>query len=170
MQFQTIPGQPDIVMWMTQHGSGIAREGDPEWDVYQTLLASGKTPDPLPQPTLAQEQAEKLVHDEAERMLAAYRSSYSSIEVESWPQQATEASAWLMDETAPTPLLLAIIQPDEDLRELCNKVLANATAYQQTVADVIQWRRSASQTIADLFASGPVTHLIVHYPEVPHAS
>lgn len=170
MQFQTIPGQPDIVMWITEQGSGIAREGDPEWDIYQEFLAGGNTPSMLPQATMTLEQAHILVRDEAERVLENYRSTYPAVELESWPQQVAESAAWLADPATSTPLLTAILQPDEDLQALCEKVLLRATAYRQTVADVIRWRRSASQTITTQFEQGTVTSLSIQYPEAPHAS
>lgn len=170
MQFQTIPDQPDIVMWMTEQGSGISREGDPEWDTYQAFLVSGNIP-PMPhQAALTLEQAYILVSDEAERVLASYRSAYPSVEVDSWSQQVAEATAWLAAPATPTPLLTVILQPNEDLQTLCEKVLARATTYQQTVADVIQWRRSASQVLTTLFEQGTITTLSIQYPEVPHAS
>lgn len=171
MQFQTIPDQPDIVMWMTEQGSGIAREGDPQWNDFQQFLAKGGELMQLAEAHLSLSMAMAMIVTEAERVCSTLRAGYPLQESESWSVQAAEAQAWLVNPAISTPLIDALLLPYEDKAALCQQIAAHYAAYTKAMGEIIMWRRIATAAIEAYFASGrPIMALVVQYPEVPYAS
>lgn len=66
---------------------------------------------------------------EFEAEVAAMTSSYSQAEIDTFPTQEAEANAYAADNTAPTPLLDAIISESGEVKALLvTSILANAAA------------------------------------------
>lgn len=171
MQYQVLPDDPHAVLWMSEHGSGIAREGDPQWDEYQQFLTKGGELVQLTAEPITLLVALEMVNREVDRVGAAIGAGYTQQERDSWPTQAIEATAWLANPDTPTPLINALQLPYEDKTALCQNIVAHYQAYTEQTGELIMWRRIAAAAIEAYFASGrPITALTVHYPEVPYAS
>lgn len=164
-RFERAPGDPDTIIWMAEHGSGILQQDTPQWAAY---LAHG--PLPVALDAITQAEAMEMIDREFEGVLAPIKAQYTPSEIESWPAQLAEARAWQLDSDAPTPLLDGILLPWEDKMELCQQIIDKGDEHARLTGEAIMWRRIATAAIESLFAKGPRHTVNIKYPEVPSAS
>tara|TARA_R110000782_G_scaffold190236_1_gene280151 strand:- start:122 stop:517 length:396 start_codon:yes stop_codon:yes gene_type:complete len=75
---------------------------------------------------------------EFEEETAAISEGYTQAEIDTFPTQEAEAQAWAADNTAPTPLLDAIISESGEAKaDLVTKILGNAAAMKVAVGKAI---------------------------------
>lgn len=173
MQYFTIPGDPDAIMWQNADGSGVIRPSDEEmWTDYQAWLAAGNVPPPVDgQPTMptldeARAQANDRLNASADAALAPILAKYPNTEVATWYEQLAEAHAWLQDESTPT-LLLDAIAGGDDKRELAETIVAKAIELKPLQGALINWRRAVSAWIAQTEDVEALMRFAPHYPELP---
>lgn len=193
MKYLQIPGDQNAVIWQDEDGSsGVIRASDadnsislPEgsggpkpgwqWDIYLQWLAAGNKPEsmtPADTRSIDELRASTLqaINAVADSTLAPITSQYPRAEIDSWPAQCTEASAYLADPSAPT-LLITTISGDLDeggKRAFCESILVKAEGYKLAVGAVINWRRSAAAW-ADAQGRESLLTYIPQFPEVPNA-
>lgn len=85
----------------------------------------------------------KLINDAADSSLSTILSTYPGYEVVSWDKQENEARTYLLDDTAPVPLLLGIATARGiPLSVLVDKVIEKADAF-ATLSGAIFGKRQA---------------------------
>lgn len=83
-----------------------------------------------------------------EEEIAAVKEGYLDDEIKSWPQQIAEAQAYQADQTAPTPLLDAMVTERGTTKdELVLRIATNASAYAAVFGAALGKKQKA---IADL--------------------
>jgi len=66
------------------------------------------------------------------------KEGYTQAEIDTFPTQEAEAQAWAADNTAPTPLLDAIISESGEVKaDLTTKILGNAVAMKAAIGKAI---------------------------------
>lgn len=178
MQYQTIPYEPDCVIWRDEDGnSGIIRQGDEGWADYEFFLNAGHVPDTavtVDSRTIEElrSQALTMINLQADNALAPITSQYSRSEIDSWPQQCVEVDAWLADHQADTPLIDAIMGPatSASKQAFCETVLEKTNTYKRSVGAVINWRRAVSAWAEAQQEREALLGFSPQFPEVPNAS
>ncbi|WP_368566283.1 hypothetical protein [Pseudoxanthomonas sp. UTMC 1351] len=148
--------------------------GDPEWALYEAWCASGNTAQPFGAqslPTLDEARALAIVHLHAavDSTLAPILSQYATSEVSSWPVQLAEATTWLADSTAPTPLIDSLCG-GTDKAALCASVIAKGNAYSHVSGAVFAWRRACSDWVETVTDVAALSEWNPQYPQVPYAA
>lgn len=171
MQYQLIPDCPDSVIWVDETGaSGVSQRGDERWPEYEAWCEAGHAAISV-LPPLTLDTAMLMIDAEFERAISPISGSYPRSEIDSWPVQCAEASAYQADPETPTPMIDGILLPWEDKATFCERVLSKSAHYAATVGAVIMWRRIAVAAVEAYYQAGkPITVLTVQYPEVPNAS
>jgi hypothetical protein len=169
-------GEPNAVMWVAEDSSsGVSRPGDSEWVAYLEWCATGGVPAPLRQPAPlpsldnARADATARLSRAVDEALQPILSQYAAAEVASWAEQLTEASAWLADSTARTPLIDAICGGG-DKTTLCNTIVDKSIAYKQLSGPVFAWRGKCSTWIDNAADVATLMSWQARYPEVPNAA
>lgn len=164
MVYQLVADQPDIVIWVDEHGSsGVLREGDPGWQDYLAWLSSGCAPSPQ----VTREDAERLVEQEFELACSMLKDGYPQAEVDSWPLQAAEAKSFMLDPSAKTPLIDGLLLPWEDKDAFCQEVQKRSETYLSGMGEILAWRRIANAAVEAMFANGPRHRFDIKYPHLP---
>jgi hypothetical protein len=167
---------PDAIKWEDTRGnSGVIRSSDTEdWAQYAAWLDEGNEPEPYrSRPALTLDQARgwasTQLNSAVDAELQPTLSKYAKVEAESWPVQLAEASQWLIDSSASTPLVDSLCDA-AGKAEMCHAIIAKGAHYARLCGQVIAWRRAcsawidASNSVDDLVSWQPI------YPEVPRAS
>ncbi len=73
---------------------------------------------------------------------------YAREEIDSWPTQEAEATAWLNDNSQPTPLIDAMVanRPSVDKAELVSRILTNTANY-KAVSGVAMGKKQAFEDV-----------------------
>ena len=75
------------------------------------------------------------------------KEGYTQAEIDTFPTQEAEAQAWAADNTAPTPLLDAIISESGEAKaDLVTKILGNAAAMKVAVGKAIGTKQKKDKT------------------------
>ncbi|KAJ8740050.1 hypothetical protein H9Y13_18745 [Aeromonas veronii] len=161
----------NMVLWADDDGCcGIVTKEDSSWSEYQEYLNAGHLPEPYPVQTIDADTAMAMVEREFERACTPLRGTSTQAEIDSWPQQAAEARAYLADDRANTPLIDGIALPWEDKEALCRDVIAKNDRYAAAMGDILMWRRIAIAAVEAMFERGPRSGFSVQYPDVPSAT
>lgn len=91
---------------------------------------------------VAREVMTRLVGQEFERAAGELTTRWTATERDTFGVQLAEAQAWLADETAATPMLDALLLPEEDKATLCQTVTAHAAALKSDLGRLIGAKRA----------------------------
>lgn len=94
--------------------------------------------------------AQKLaeINERCDAMLGILTKSYPDSELLTFDQQKAEAEAYLADPTRPCPLLAPLAEARGiDLQDLCNRVIAKATAFSAASGTIIGQRQRLEDTL-----------------------
>lgn len=175
MKYSYIPGEPGAIVWEDDTGSGVIRAGHAGWEEFQQWQAEGNQPESIVSAdtrTLDElrQSALRAINIEMDIALSPITSRYSRGEIDSWPEQCTEARAWLKDSTAHTALLDAIIgdATKEEMEAFCLKVLGKSTVYKQAAGLVIAWRRAICEWVLSQVEREQLLNFAPQFPRVPN--
>jgi len=114
--------------WYTKYIAGPIFETTELRDLYVSNLQTEK--DKAIKDSLISE-----IRKEYDDAISSIESLYYVKERETWPQQVSEARAFLVDEESSTPLLDAMLteRPLETKQQLVNKIITNYSLYSQAV-------------------------------------
>lgn len=176
MRYQLIPGQPDTVIWFDDSGSsGVIRPVDVElWAAFEAWQLAGNDPEPggTPDERSLEElriAALSAVNAEVDAALLPITWRYSRAEIDTWPEQWSEARAWLADSQAATRLLDAIAGELDAVgkQTFCEAVLIKADAYKGVAGAAIAWRRAMTQWIYAQVERESLLDFRPSYPQLP---
>ena len=140
-------------------------EGNRDYAEYLEWLASGNTPQPVEEPSLADAKIAKQaeVTNNADAFLSSMATEYGAYEKLTWDQQALEADAILADPDAPAPLVRAIAQArGMSALEMAQRIAANRAQWVALSGAVVGKRLAyqdaldAAQTVEEVAAIKPV--------------
>jgi hypothetical protein len=172
MRYQFSPTAGEII-WFTDDGNTfvIRQIDEAEWSAYQAWLEEGNVTEPFDDgraTTLldASRDAAERLHRAADAQLRPVTSQYPTGEVLSWPVQLAEASQWLVDPAAPTPLVDSLCDA-AGKAEMCHAIIAKGAHYATLCGQVIAWRRACSVWIEGCTDAAALAAWQPQYPEVP---
>lgn len=134
-------------------------ETDGIWSFVDGEIVKVALPDPVP-PTIAELLDAKLIeiNKSFETEMSALTSQYPASEMLSWSKQETEARAYILDDTAITPLLDSLAEARNiDKFELVNRVIVKADGFATFSGMTIGKRQGLEDAIEVLRASPDTT-------------
>lgn len=178
MKYIQIPGDPNAVAWQDNEGnSGIIRQGDEGWEAYRLWLSEGNTLVSLaPEDSRSLEELRQAalmeVNASADVAMLPITTQYPRAEIDSWPEQCTEARGWMVAPQTETLLIDTITGPvdEADKRAFCERLLAKVNDYKLAIGTVIAWRREVTGWVLIQTDRNLLINFVPKFPEVPSAS
>lgn len=151
---------------ITRLSDGASIPNDPanqDYAAHLKWVAAGNTPTPVDVPTLAQAKTEQIakINQAADAAFDAATASYPRQEVDTWPNQYSEASALALNPLAATPTLTAIAaEAATTVDAIKAAVLLNAATYTQASGRIVGKRKRLTDQISSAATKGAVSAVV----------